>query len=406
MTQAVMINSENVLEKLRQLVEHPEQIDNKHIEIGDIAPIEIKLIGDIFHNSITSTVMRGLLELQESVYRSFAMAKYGNDSLSNLSSHEKERLELIVQIYPGCTELVAEIRGLVREIKELLIDMSPKEKLAFFGMFLLGLFGIIGALQVESYYVEKDKNYKEIQLQKDENATKVEIEKQRTEQLKATQEGMQKAFEAGIKSQRSDSETKDNQNEKNASQPAASDTKANIPAHASENYFKTIKSIPQDAQDIIDRVRAEYPNESRAALVVNKGVEKLIHATSQANIVKYNNTFAMSGDVAKKISFEPRASSNQIALNDKFRVLDLDAKRTDLRKTRLRSSKGVEFSAEFTDGSIGKTKMDKLLQAFKGYHPIDLSIEARDLRGKITGAIITQVRDVDTTFSFKDQEEV
>ena len=134
---------------------------------------------------------------------------------------------------------------------------------------------------------------------------------------------MQKAFEAGIKSQRSDSETKDNQNEKNASQPAASDTKANIPAHASENYFKTIKSIPQDAQDIIDRVRAEYPNESRAALVVNKGVEKLIHATSQANIVKYNNTFAMSGDVAKKISFEPRASSNQIALNDKFRVLDI-----------------------------------------------------------------------------------
>ena len=78
------------------------------------------------HNSITSTVMRGLLELQESVYRSFAMAKYGNDSLSNLSSHEKERLELIVQIYPGCTELVAEIRGLVREIKELLIDMLSK----------------------------------------------------------------------------------------------------------------------------------------------------------------------------------------------------------------------------------------------------------------------------------------
>lgn len=51
----------------------------------------------------------------------------------------------------------------------------------------------------------------------------------------------------------------------------------------------------------------------------------------------------MSGDVAKKISFEPRASSNQIALNDKFRVLDLDAKRTDLRKTRLRSSKALSF---------------------------------------------------------------
>lgn len=315
-----------------------------------------------------------------------------------MSAYEKERLELVFTINSGCTDIFGQIKDLFVALKELLVDMTPKQKLAVMGMFFVTIIGIYGATMLKDYYVEKGKNQTSIALQKDENATKVALEKEKTEQLKSTQENMLKSFEAGVDSQKTSSSVA-------PTSTAKTHVKAELPPHAHENYFKIITPISQETHDIIERVKQEYPVAARVSITLNKGVEKLIHSTRQADLVKYNNTIAMSGDVARTISFESRAKSDILILNDKFRVLDLDSKRTDIRKTRLRNSDGVEFTAEFTDGSIGKEKMDKLLQAFKGYHPIELSIEAKEIRNKIHSAFIKQVREVDTTFSFKDDEE-
>lgn len=395
MIQSVVINNDNIIEQLKWLLANPETIDNSHLEIGDIAPIEIKLIGNVFHNSLTSTIMRGLLELQESIYRSYAIAKNGDDNLSNLTSYEKERLELIITIRPGCTEIIADIRGLIQDFKDLLADMTPKQKLAVIGLVLLTVFGCYAVTQLKDYHIEKDKNQTQIQLQKDENATKIELEKQKTEQFKSIEESIIKSFEKGIESQQKN-------NDENVDKP---NIKSEISQHPTENYFTIIQPTPHQTQEIIDKVREQYPVADRVTTTMSKGLEKLIHSTHQADYVNYNNVMAMSGDVAKNIKFETRAVSQLIVFNEKFRILDLDSKRTDIRRTRLRNSDGLEFSAEFKDSSIGKSKMDKLLQAFKGYHPVELAIEAKQLKGKIHSAIITQVREVDTSFSYKKEEE-
>lgn len=395
MIQSVVINNDNLIEQLEQLLASPETIDNSHLEIGDIAPIEIKLVGNIFHNSITSTVMHGLLDIQESIYRSYAIAKNGDDNLSSLTSYEKERLELVFTIHPGCTEIIADIRGLIQDFKDLLVDMTPKQKLAVISLFLLTVFGCYAVTQLKDYYIEKNKNQTQIQLQEDENATKIELEKQKTEQFKSIEESMIKSFEKGM----------DSQQKNNDENMDKSNIKSEIPQHTIENYFTIIHPTSHQTQEIIDKVREQYPVADKVTATLSKGLEKFIHSTHQADYVNYNNVIAMSGDVAKNIKFETRAVSQLIVFNEKFRILDLDSRRTDIRRTRLRSSDGLEFSAEFTDGSIGKSKMDKLLQAFKGYHPIELAVEAKQLREKIHSAIITQVRDIDTSFSYKKEEE-
>ena len=54
---------------------------------------------------------------------------------------------------------------------------------------------------------------------------------------------------------------------------------------------------------------------------------------------------------------------------------------------------------------MGKEKLRKLNEAFWGYHPIDLSIEAKKSKDKIKDALITQVRDVNTSRSFREDDQ-
>lgn len=71
------------------------------------------------------------------------------------------------------------------DFKDLLVDMTPKQKLAVISLFLLTVFGCYAVTQLKDYYIEKNKNQTQIQLQEDENATKIELEKQKTEQFKS-----------------------------------------------------------------------------------------------------------------------------------------------------------------------------------------------------------------------------
>lgn len=57
-------------------------------QLGNIEPLHIKLIGSQFHGSLTTSVMKGLIELQDGINRSYCLAKYGSDDLRRLSEIE------------------------------------------------------------------------------------------------------------------------------------------------------------------------------------------------------------------------------------------------------------------------------------------------------------------------------
>ena len=81
----------------------PNDIDwfknNNFIIDENIPGIMLHLTGEQFHSSISTTVMKSILKLQESIYRQYSLFVYGD--IRRLSTEEKGMLELYVKVENG-----------------------------------------------------------------------------------------------------------------------------------------------------------------------------------------------------------------------------------------------------------------------------------------------------------------
>lgn len=79
--------------------------------------LSIYLQGEKFHQSITPTVMRGLLEFQRGIYRSYASAKYDHPT-KRLSDEEKAALEIRVDVKDGSSDFGINFQELANKLIE------------------------------------------------------------------------------------------------------------------------------------------------------------------------------------------------------------------------------------------------------------------------------------------------
>lgn len=66
--------------------------------------LKLYLKGEKYDQSVTYTVMKGLIELQKGVYQSYASAKFNNPT-KRLSEEEKKELELKIKVNKGSSDL-------------------------------------------------------------------------------------------------------------------------------------------------------------------------------------------------------------------------------------------------------------------------------------------------------------
>lgn len=87
--------------------------------------LNLYLQGDKFHQSITPTVMRGLLEFQKGIYQSYAAAKYDHPT-KRLSEEERKALEIRVDVNDGSSDFEINFQELaVKLIEQLGGKMDP-----------------------------------------------------------------------------------------------------------------------------------------------------------------------------------------------------------------------------------------------------------------------------------------
>lgn len=87
--------------------------------------LNIYLQGAKFHQSITPTVMRGLLEFQKGIYQSYAAAKYDHPT-KRLTDDEKSALEIRVDVKDGSSDFDINFQELaVKLIEQLGGRMDP-----------------------------------------------------------------------------------------------------------------------------------------------------------------------------------------------------------------------------------------------------------------------------------------
>lgn len=87
--------------------------------------LNLNVKGDKFHQSLTPTVMRGLLEFQKGIYQSFAAAKYNHPS-KRLSESEKKDLEIRVDVHEGSSDLDINFNEIaIKLVEQLGARMDP-----------------------------------------------------------------------------------------------------------------------------------------------------------------------------------------------------------------------------------------------------------------------------------------
>jgi hypothetical protein len=125
----IVIKSEEDAYAILEMAARNEIGDYGAIRFDGWPTLSIYLKGEKFEQSITPTVMKGLLELQRGVYRSYASAKF-NTPNRRLSDQERDELEIKVSVGGGSSSFEINFQEIaVKLIEQLGPRMNPTEVL-------------------------------------------------------------------------------------------------------------------------------------------------------------------------------------------------------------------------------------------------------------------------------------
>jgi hypothetical protein len=101
--------------------------------------LDLFIRGDRFHQSITPSVMKGLLEFQAGLYKSYASARYGVSS-KRLTDAEREQLEIRIDVNNGSSLLGINLTQIANHIVDQLSEILPPHEVAILVVGLLVVF--------------------------------------------------------------------------------------------------------------------------------------------------------------------------------------------------------------------------------------------------------------------------
>lgn len=415
MENTVTINGLNdVVSTLQNLLASTDTEVSYSIAIQNLPNFELYLKGEKFDNSITPSIMKGIIELQNAIYRTYLIARYGADNLQMLNDYERQTLELKVIVRPGSSDIIADLCGVAVKLFELISGMENKQKYIIILTVLAIIAGGVGWLYFDSYLGH--------QATKLEISKEVVIERERTKQLLGSQQNVIDAVQVALKSQHIKEQT-----DSDLSDEAEAESETEIKSDGSQNpelnitstdtttskprdktvHFKQLQAVDMELVNTIAQAKESNEKVKLATERTEESMRKVMASTASAEFVRFNNQFEASGYTMQQIASAERAESEDVTIKNLFRVLNIDSKKTEFMQARLRPTDQSfqDFNATFSDTSIDQDKLDRLTTALTSYHPIDLSVTAKKKRGKLNDAIIAQVRDVDTTQSFKEESD-
>ncbi|WP_431221708.1 hypothetical protein ACQ86O_14535 [Serratia sp. L9] len=135
-----------------------------HISFDGWPSLSFRLEGDNFQQSITPSVMKGFIEMQSQINKSYALAKYGVPDPRKLTKEEREDLEIKVKVEKGSSVFNVDIDGFLTKLgQELVGKMSPQEIMVT----LLGAALIWGGVSIFRRFLDNRKEVRLSELNKD-----------------------------------------------------------------------------------------------------------------------------------------------------------------------------------------------------------------------------------------------
>ncbi|MDC7825294.1 hypothetical protein PQS90_09040 [Pseudomonas sp. BLCC-B13] len=100
------------------------------LELEGWPKLRVRLVGDKFDSTITPTVMKSFIELQNLVYQSYALAQYGTDDTRKLSKAEREELEIEVKVEEGSSIFEVDFQEVLMKFAEKAAEQMTPEMIA------------------------------------------------------------------------------------------------------------------------------------------------------------------------------------------------------------------------------------------------------------------------------------
>ena len=145
-----------------------------------MANLTIRLTGEKFNRSLTPSVMKGFVEMQAQINKSYALAKYGVPDVRKLTKEELDALEIEVTVEQGSSIVEINIDGFLTKLTQELVGKMNATEIMFT---VLGAAVIWGGVTVFKRFLDNRKDIRLAEIAKD-----GEKEHLRTMQIMSEQE--------------------------------------------------------------------------------------------------------------------------------------------------------------------------------------------------------------------------
>lgn len=181
MDKLIKIKNLSDMEAVLKLLQDGKEVEVENLDFSNLKPLQIKIYGDEgkYNGTLPSSLCYGLCDFQNELLKTYCLIKYKTDNLRYLKNADRELLEVVFEIKPGCTDLLASLTDFTKACGEafskMTQGMSGTQKTACMIILILSLAG--GSLIYTQIEAKHDIAVQQIDAQKDEAKAKTENER-------------------------------------------------------------------------------------------------------------------------------------------------------------------------------------------------------------------------------------
>lgn len=161
----VIKSEDDAFQFMQQVIDEQVNFDNINITFDGWPNLAVHVKGDKFDSSLTPSLMKGFLELQKGINRSYCLVRYGTPNTNVLTRKEREDLEIQVKVGQGSTTTNIDLQSLLSNISTQVIDKMDPKTLAFT---LVSLALIWGGKVSYAKYLENRRQIRETEVKSEE----------------------------------------------------------------------------------------------------------------------------------------------------------------------------------------------------------------------------------------------
>lgn len=329
-----LYSEDQAWELLKLLVDDLWTVDKlPEIVVGDWAKIDVYIPGEKYDSAITPYMMKGWLEFQLSIYRSYSIAKGGEAEARTLTDAEKEKLELVVEVKSGSSNQSASTQAILEKLGTAMVErMEPTHV-------LIALLTLIVTWGGVSTFRTWQNNKKEIKLKEIDSLTTLEAVRGNTAALSS---------------------------------------------------IVDVLASDRDRSNIVEQAAEKVTVVSKLNEEADKAIEGLVKYTSKNDAVV--NGVAIASDAAQVLTTKTRMTSEYEIVQGIYKIRKVDTNVATGFRVHLADPAGVEIVADVAELMTSLDDRDVIRRAEWEKIPVFLRLDVKKRRGQIVEATILSAR--------------